>query len=170
MAMHVASVVPTLAFGGAKLSSNTRATRPRRTPSVTSGDVPLRDQRHARAFTLGLNVQHSRRAQGWARPAQRLRVRAKAAESANSGSVTESELAVLDKLRKIIDPDFGKDIVACGFIKNLEANTDTGVVTFDMELTTPACPIKDEFERQAREYVQELDWVKTVNLKMTAQP
>ena len=39
-----------------------------------------------------------------------------------------------------------------------------------MELTTPACPVKDEFERQAHEYVKQLDWVKTVNLKMTAQP
>jgi len=84
--------------------------------------------------------------------------------------VTESELAVLDKLRKIIDPDFGLDIVSCGFIKNLETNMETGEVKFDFELTTPACPVKGEFERQAREYVGELEWVKNVDLTMTAQP
>lgn len=33
---------------------------------------------------------------------------------------TEEETQVLDALRKIIDPDFGEDIVKCGFIKRLQ--------------------------------------------------
>eukprot|EP00240_Pyramimonas_obovata_P012714 CAMPEP_0118923686 /NCGR_PEP_ID=MMETSP1169-20130426/2116_1 /TAXON_ID=36882 /ORGANISM="Pyramimonas obovata, Strain CCMP722" /LENGTH=261 /DNA_ID=CAMNT_0006864703 /DNA_START=98 /DNA_END=880 /DNA_ORIENTATION=+ len=169
MAMHVA-VAPTWALGGARLSRDVRARVPRRALNASRGDAPLRNQRNAVTCSLGLNAQQPRQASRVARPTQRSRVRAQAAESANSGSVTEAELAVLDKLRNIIDPDFGQDIVACGFIKNLEANVDTGVVKFDMELTTPACPIKDEFERQAREYVAQLDWVKEVDLTMTAQP
>ena len=43
-------------------------------------------------------------------------------------------------------------------------------VSFSIELTTPACPIKDEFERQAREYVGSLAWVEEVEVRMTAQP
>ena len=35
-------------------------------------------------------------------------------------------------------------------------------VSFKLELTTPACPIKDEFERKARDYVSALPWVSQV--------
>ena len=69
---------------------------------------------------------------------------------------------VLRQLARIIDPDFGQDIVSCGFVKGLKADPQSGQVTFALELTTPACPIKDEFERKARDYVAELPWVQQV--------
>lgn len=69
---------------------------------------------------------------------------------------------VLRELARIIDPDFGQDIVSCGFVKNLTVEADAGRVQFTLELTTPACPIKDEFERKAHQYVSQLDWVRQV--------
>lgn len=57
---------------------------------------------------------------------------------------------MLRALSRIIDPDFGMDIVACGFVKDLAIDGGSGRVTFRLELTTPACPIKDEFERKVR--------------------
>ena len=69
---------------------------------------------------------------------------------------------VLRELARIIDPDFGQDIVSCGFVKNLAVDPEAGRVQFTLELTTPACPIKDEFERKAQEYVNQLDWVQQV--------
>ena len=54
---------------------------------------------------------------------------------------------MLRALSRIIDPDFGMDIVACGFVKDMSISGD-GSVAFQLELTTPACPIKDEFERK----------------------
>ena len=54
---------------------------------------------------------------------------------------------VLRALSRIIDPDFGMDIVACGFVKDLAIDGGSRVA-FRLELTTPACPIKDEFERK----------------------
>lgn len=71
---------------------------------------------------------------------------------------------MLRQLARIIDPDFGQDIVSCGFVKGLRVVPQTGQVTFALELTTPACPIKDEFERKARAYVMELPWVQQVRL------
>lgn len=59
--------------------------------------------------------------------------------------VLEARDEVLNQLRRIIDPDFGQDIVACGFVKELQV--EGGKVSLTLELTTPACPIKDEFER-----------------------
>lgn len=65
---------------------------------------------------------------------------------------------VLKQLSRIVDPDFGMNIVDCGFIKDLQVEEDK--VSFKLELTTPACPIKDEFENKARTYVSEIPWVK----------
>jgi len=78
-----------------------------------------------------------------------------------------SEAEVLDSLRVIIDPDFGKNIVELGFVKDLKI--DAGHVNFEIELTTPACPVKDEFERRARECVTALEGVEKVSVNMTAQ-
>ncbi|MDD7985658.1 P-loop NTPase [Lentisphaera marina] len=79
------------------------------------------------------------------------------------------EEAVLEVLSVIIDPDLGKDIVSLGFIKDLEI-TDSGQVDFSIELTTPACPVKEEFRSRATALVESLSWVTEVNITMTAQP
>ncbi len=73
---------------------------------------------------------------------------------------------VLDALRPIIDPDFHKSIVDLGFIKNLKI--DGSRIGFDIELTTPACPVKQEFENAARERVLALPGVEEVVVEMTA--
>ncbi|MEW5302528.1 MAG: hypothetical protein WDW36_005305 [Sanguina aurantia] len=39
-----------------------------------------------------------------------------------------------------------------------------------MELTTPACPVKEMFQRQATEFVKALPWVRSVAISMTSQP
>ena len=77
-----------------------------------------------------------------------------------------TEAAVLDALRPIVDPDFGKSIVDLGFVKGLRI--EGGRVSFTIELTTPACPVKSEFEKAARERVAALAGVDEVHVEMTA--
>jgi len=84
--------------------------------------------------------------------------------------VDDAKKDVLVALSQIIDPDFGTDIVSCGFVKDLEINEALDEVSFRLELTTPACPIKDEFEQKANEVVAALPWVKKVEVTMSAQP
>jgi ATP-binding protein involved in chromosome partitioning len=74
---------------------------------------------------------------------------------------------VLKALSVIIDPDFNKNIVELGFIKNLEIS-ESGKVAFDIELTTPACPVKEKFEKDAHAAVAALEGVSEVQVKMTA--
>ncbi|XP_057967974.1 fe-S cluster assembly factor HCF101, chloroplastic [Malania oleifera] len=88
--------------------------------------------------------------------------------SAISTSAVEND--VLKALSQIIDPDFGTDIVSCGFVKDLHVDESSGEVSFRLELTTPACPIKDMFEQKANEVVAMLPWVKNVKVTMSAQP
>lgn len=75
---------------------------------------------------------------------------------------------ILEKLSRIIDPDLHKDIVSLGFIKDLKI-TDESNVFFSIELTTPACPVKEKFRAAAIAAVKELDWVETVDVNMTAR-
>ena len=77
-----------------------------------------------------------------------------------------TEVAVLDALRAVQDPDLHKDIVALGFVKSLRI--DGGRVSFTIELTTPACPVKDLLREQARTVVAALPGVTTVDIEMTA--
>jgi ATP-binding protein involved in chromosome partitioning len=81
-----------------------------------------------------------------------------------AGPVSDS--AILDALRPIVDPDFGKSIVDLGFVKNVQI--DGSDVSFTIELTTPACPVKAEFEKAAHERVVALDGVENVQVTMTS--
>jgi ATP-binding protein involved in chromosome partitioning len=77
-----------------------------------------------------------------------------------------SHSAVLDALKVVTDPDLHKDIVSLGFVKNLQV--DGSRISFTIELTTPACPVKDQLREQARAAVKALPGVETVEVEMTA--
>ena len=74
--------------------------------------------------------------------------------------------AVLDALKVVRDPDLNRDIVSLGFIKNL--SIEGGRVAFTIELTTPACPVKDQMRDQARAAVMQVPGVSTVDVHMSA--
>ncbi len=82
-------------------------------------------------------------------------------------AVSSHDQEVLDALRVVRDPDLHRDIVALGFVQNLQINPQGGVA-FDINLTTPACPVKDDLRDQARMAVARLPWVTEVQVKMTA--
>jgi len=73
---------------------------------------------------------------------------------------------VLEALRVVNDPDLGRDIVSLDFIKNLQV--EGGRVSFAIELTTPACPVKDQMHDQAVAAVRALAGVTEVDVEMTA--
>ncbi|MDR3690439.1 MAG: Mrp/NBP35 family ATP-binding protein [Fimbriimonas sp.] len=80
-------------------------------------------------------------------------------------SVTETQ--VLDALRNVIDPDLHRDIVTLGFVKDI--TIDGARVGFKVQLTTPACPVKEILEAECRERVLALDGVQEVDVEMTSQ-
>ena len=74
---------------------------------------------------------------------------------------------VLNALKAVQDPDLKRDLVSLGFIKHVRV--DGGRVAFTIELTTPACPVRDLMKEQAREVVQALPGVSQVDITMTSQ-
>jgi ATP-binding protein involved in chromosome partitioning len=79
-------------------------------------------------------------------------------------SVTREQ--VLDALRTVNDPDLHKDIVSLNFVK--EVRIQDGEVDFTIELTTPACPVRDEMKAEAERKVAALPGVNAARAKMTA--
>jgi ATP-binding protein involved in chromosome partitioning len=77
-----------------------------------------------------------------------------------------SEHVVLDALKVVKDPDLHQDIVALGFVKNLRI--DGGKVAFTIELTTPACPVKEQMKDQATAAVKSISGVTSVDIEMSA--
>ena len=78
-----------------------------------------------------------------------------------------TEAAVLQALTAVTDPDLRRDIVALGFVKSLRI--EGGHVAFQIQLTTPACPVKDQMREQARAAVLGVAGVDRVDIEMTAQ-
>jgi ATP-binding protein involved in chromosome partitioning len=83
-----------------------------------------------------------------------------------TGLATVTEQDVLGALAHIQDPDLRRDIVSLGFVKDV--TIDQGTVSFKIELTTPACPVKGEMESQARALVGALPGVERVDVSMTS--
>src|SRR3989338_6583973 len=79
--------------------------------------------------------------------------------------VTEEQ--VLNALKTVKDPDLHRDIVSLGFVKDLKI--ENGTVCFNFELTTPACPVKDQMKQECEVKIRQLPGVSKVEIKMSAQ-
>ena len=74
---------------------------------------------------------------------------------------------VLAALRGVIDPDLRRDIVTLGFVK--ETRVEPGFAYAKIELTTPACPVKEELKAEATALMLALPGIERVEVEMTAQ-
>src|SRR5262249_61969781 len=83
------------------------------------------------------------------------------------GVMLAQQRAVLEALKVVRDHDLQRDIVSLGFIKDLKIDGDR--VAFTIELTTPACPVKDQMRDQARAAVMQVPGVAAVDVAMSAR-
>jgi ATP-binding protein involved in chromosome partitioning len=73
---------------------------------------------------------------------------------------------VMDQLRKVNDPELHRDLVTLNMVKNV-AVCD-GVVKVKVELTTPACPMKDQIQKDVRGAVERVPGVTEVHVEFSA--
>ena len=78
-----------------------------------------------------------------------------------------TETLVLEALKHVEDPDLNRDIVSLDFVKNL--TIDGGKVSFEVELTTPACPMKDKMRTEAEAAVRSIEGVTDIAIEMTSR-
>lgn len=77
-----------------------------------------------------------------------------------------SEQQVLAALSTVQEPELGGDLVSRKMIKQVAING--GAVAFTIELTTPACPLKDQIRAEAEAAVLSIPGVTDVAVEFTA--
>lgn len=79
--------------------------------------------------------------------------------------LTESN--ILEALKIVRDPDLNNDIVSLNFVKDIQIKGKD--VSFKIELTTPACPVRDQFKKLAETAVRnQIDGVGNISIEMTS--
>lgn len=73
---------------------------------------------------------------------------------------------ILDSMKTVEDPDLHRDIVSLGMVK--EVGIDEGRISIRVELTTPACPLKEQIKQDVKKAVEVLEGVKEVTVEMTS--
>ncbi len=75
---------------------------------------------------------------------------------------------IIDALRHVDDPDLKKDLVTLNMIENI--TTDGSNVSFDVVLTTPACPLKAQIRQACVDAIHEyVDQAVVVVVNMTSR-
>jgi ATP-binding protein involved in chromosome partitioning len=77
-----------------------------------------------------------------------------------------AEAQVLEALGRVQEPELHRDLVSLGMIRDL--SIEGGRVGFTIELTTPACPLRDRIEREARAAVEQVPGVEKVEVRLTS--
>jgi ATP-binding protein involved in chromosome partitioning len=78
-----------------------------------------------------------------------------------------TEENVLQSLKQVKDPDLHRDIVTLGFVKNLKITGSN--IKFDLQLTTPACPVRDQFTIECEKAIRNsIENVEKIEIAMTS--
>ena len=80
-------------------------------------------------------------------------------------SITKEQ--ILEALKNVNDPELNKDLVTLDMIKDVAV--DGGRVRVGIELTTPACPLKDTIKRDVERELKRLDGVADVAIDWSAR-
>jgi len=88
-------------------------------------------------------------------------------EEAGSARVTEE--MVLEKLKEVIDPEIGIDVVNLGLIYDVKVNPDSTVYV-KMTMTTPGCPLTMWILRAVEDKILEIPGVKDAEIELTFDP
>jgi len=76
---------------------------------------------------------------------------------------------VLEKLKEVIDPEIGIDVVNLGLIYELKINPDNTVYV-KMTMTTPGCPLIMWLLQAVEQKILEIRGVKDAEIELTFDP
>ncbi|WP_456367353.1 metal-sulfur cluster assembly factor [Thermococcus sp.] len=76
---------------------------------------------------------------------------------------------ILEKLKEVIDPEIGIDVVNLGLIYDLQIRPDNTVYV-KMTMTTPGCPLTMWILRAVEDKILEIPGVKDAEIELTFDP
>ena len=74
---------------------------------------------------------------------------------------------IREALRRVMDPELGKDLVTLGMIKNIDITG--GGVRLGVELTTPGCPLKDKIAGDIERELKKLPGIGAITIDWSAR-
>lgn len=90
-------------------------------------------------------------------------------EVKEAGDVEITEDMILEKLKEVVDPEIGIDVVNLGLIYELKVNPDNTVYV-KMTMTTPGCPLTMWILRAVEDKILEIPGVKDAEIELTFDP
>ena len=95
--------------------------------------------------------------------------KATAAAAAAHDTTRATAEQILDALSQVYDPEIGIDIVNLGLVYETEID-DAGLLTVDMTLTSPYCPMGSIIQSQAHAVCKGLPGVEEVRVNLVWNP
>jgi len=84
------------------------------------------------------------------------------------GAGDQGRAELVARLRRVMDPELGLDIVTLGLVYGLTlVNRDVTVV---MTLTAPGCPLQDSITDGVRRVLSGVPWVRSVTVQLVWEP
>lgn len=78
-----------------------------------------------------------------------------------------SQEQILAALKMVQDPELHRDIVSLGMVKDLAVND--GKISFTVELTTPACPLRETIEGDCKRVLAQIPGIRDLEITFGAQ-
>ena len=76
---------------------------------------------------------------------------------------------VMEALKAVIDPEIGLDVVSLGLVYEVNISEE-GDIDVKMTMTTPGCPLVGMITEDAKNILENLEGVKSVNVELVWDP
>ena len=83
--------------------------------------------------------------------------------------MSEIKNNVIEKIKKIYDPEIPVNIYDLGLIYKIEVD-EKNIVKIDMTLTSPNCPVAESLPNEVKNNIMNVEGVSEVNLKLVWTP
>jgi len=83
--------------------------------------------------------------------------------------MTDIKTKIIDKIKKIYDPEIPVNIYELGLIYKIEVD-DKNKVIVDMTLTSPNCPVAESLPKEVKDNILKVEGVSDVNLNLVWEP
>ena len=94
---------------------------------------------------------------------------AAASEGVSNGNGPVTEQAILDALKRVVDPELGINIVDLGLVYEVDVSEE-GTIHIEYTLTTMGCPIGPLIEHQMQSFLENVPGVTSVDAEMVLRP
>lgn len=77
---------------------------------------------------------------------------------------------IIGEFKTVIDPELGVNVVDLGLIYDMSFDKDQKILSVDMTLTTPGCPLHDFFRESMESAALNIDEIDDIEINFVFEP